>query len=312
MEKIRRLTVLLLCGSILLSAGCTKADTTSTESAETTAAATSEETAVTTLVTEETVPPDRDRTEVNVETEHILDDAQVLDAATLSALNERAAWLSRTFRIRVCVVIADSLGGAAPAEYAKNCFSELYPKAANGMLLLINNEGGEDYFYTKGTVRQHMAELGELICARISKDLTAGDYQAAVEYVFGQVELSCPEHVFDECGALTLEEAKELEARGKAISSDSQKVCVVITDGTVSVEEAEALLEEMYGTESAALLMMNPGEEMIAAALGGELRDAVSNTTLGAALDRTDAALRNTSVAAAGVRFFDSVGNFGA
>lgn len=309
----KRWMILLLCSAMLLAAGCTKADAESSKAEETTTAAvTTEATTVTTIVTEETVPPDRDRTDVDVETEHILDDAGVLDAAVHDTLNVRAAWLAKTFRLRVCVVIADTLEGMKPADYAAHCFSELYPKADNGILLLINNESGEDCVYTKGTAKQHMAGLSEMICARIAKDLAGGDYQTAVEYVFSQIELACPEHIFDECGALTAEEVKDLEAQADRLTADGRPVFVILTDGTVSAEDAQKLLAEIGNAESAALLMINPNEEMIAASLSGELRDAVSNTALGAALDRTDAALRNTSAAAACVRFMDSVANFGA
>lgn len=309
----KRWMSLLLCGIMLLTAGCTKEDAASSEPKETAATTvTTAETTETTLVTEETVPPDRDRTDVDVETEHILDDAGVLDAAVHDTLNVRAAWLAKTFRLRVCVVIADTLEGMKPADYAAHCFSELYPKENNGVLLLINNESGEDCLYTKGTAKQYMAGLSEMICARIAKDLAGGDYQTAVEYVFSQIELACPEHIFDECGALTAEEAKDLETQADQLTADGRPVFVILTDGTVSAEDAQKLLAEIAKDESAALLMINPNEEMIAAALSGELRDAVSNTALGAALDRTDAALKNTSVAAACVRFMDSVANFGA
>lgn len=304
----------LLCGAIALcTTGCTKEDAVpaAESSAETTASTAGTTTAAETTVTEATIPPDRDRTDVDVETEHILDDAGVLEAAVKDAMNVRAAWLAKTLRMRVCVVISDALGEASPADYAADCFAELYPKADNGVLVLINNESGSDHIYTKGTAKRYLAAQTELILSRIAKDLAAGQYEPAMEYVFAQIELACPEHIFDEIGALTTEEVTELETQADQLAEADRRAYIIVTDGTVSSEDAQELLAEIAGSESAALLMMNPDEEQIAAALSGSLRDSVSNTALGAALDRTDAALRNTSATAACVRFLDAVENFG-
>lgn len=312
----KRTLAALLAGCCLLTAGYTGCSKNIEHSASVESKTVVTTAPAVTTVPAETVPP-RDRTEIDTEKTHVVDDAKALSAAQIEAINSYAAWLSKTFDLHACVVTASTMDGKTPEKYAADYYKYLYNEGESGCLLLINNDTGTDFIYTPGTCGLYFtAERKQMTLARIAKLLATKDYEAAVKCVFEQVELSCPEHLFDRTGTVSAAEGNAIEALGDKVAQSTEAGICLILAAEADNETAEALRKAVYGDKDSIVLLVarrnvnDPASKnVIAAALGGSLKESVGNTALGAALDKIDAAL-NESLTAGAEKFYDAAAGF--
>ncbi len=286
----------IICGFLLFISGCRdqKKDLSSTSvSATDTPTELTEATEATVAVTEPTeatVPP-RDRTLIDVDTQHIIDNIGCLTNESFEELNTYAAWISHNFSIQLAVVLTDSLEGQSPQEYAEQDFEALYG-TGDGFLFLVNDDTKQDILYASGRCAAYWSkEKDAALFAAISPMLAVSDYAGTVQYVLERIELALPEHITDFSDILDLSSVQRLEKLCDTIAEQHALCLNICIENGASQEHAENLYETLYGSKSGALLMIDPETDGLYAVLGGTLRDSVSNTALGALLDRTDAKL---------------------
>ena len=129
----------------------------------------------------------RDR-EINTDTDFVFDDAGILSDGEYDSLNTYTAWIAETFKINAAVVITDDIGGKSPSEFAEEYYTGLY--SGDGILFLLNNDTGNDYFYRKGVPAKFITAADiEMLCAGISPWIVTGDYIGAAERVLETAEL---------------------------------------------------------------------------------------------------------------------------
>ncbi len=153
--------------------------------------------------TEETLE-NRDR---NIDTDdmYVFDDSQILTNGEYDALNSQTAWISKTFKINAAVVITDDIGESSPADFSKKFYESKY--SGDGILILINNDTNNDYFYRHGIVSKFISDIEvKMTLADISPMLALEDYVSAVGRMLETVEYFMPEFFTDRTGELESEE----------------------------------------------------------------------------------------------------------
>lgn len=208
-------------------------------------------------VAEEPTLPERDRT-ADTDSEYVTDDEKILSPDDYSAINEYAAWFSRTFKINACVRITPDIGEKSPKEYADDYYKKKYGDSA-GIMLLINNDTGEDIFLRKGTPSKFISDSDvEMLIAEISPLLVTENYRDAVNKAFELAELSLPEYAVDLTGKMT---AEEITAANDILRASEENLSVVFLSSTgkkkisdFAKDRAEKYLD---GDDDGALLFVN-------------------------------------------------------
>lgn len=309
MKRTRMLAFVLAC-TCLAAAGCNHEITNSTDSAASAPASVVDSKAPAASETQpaESSQPPRDLTGVDVNAQHIVDMNNQLDAQTLQSLNLNAAYLSKTLHIQLAVLLVSDLENQKPAEYAAQRYATLCGAGTDGILILLNNATGEDVIYTSGVCTRYLpeAEIQNLLVS-VSPTLALGDVKTALEAIFTKLETVCPSHVFDAAQKLDAAQVNTLETAADSIAAAHNcKLAVLLQNGATQAL-ADETYASLYGTESGALLLLDPQTGALFAALGGALREQVSGTSLGALLDKTNASMP-ADPAAAAQRFFEGIG----
>ena len=129
----------------------------------------------------------------------IIDNADLLDAAEESALEETARLLRETYDMDVVILTVNSLGGKTPQEYADDYYDENGYGCGvekSGLLLLISMEERDWYISTSGDAIYALTDygiqqLGEKLVSGFSVSYDAGfrmflnalpEYFEALEY----------------------------------------------------------------------------------------------------------------------------------
>lgn len=174
----------------------------------------------------EPVLEERDRT-IDTDKEFVIDDAKLFSSSDYSALNEHTAWLAHTFKINAAVVTADDLGGKDPQEYAEDCYEKLYG-GSNGIMLLINNDSGEDFLLRKGAPSLFITDSdAELLFSEISPLLVTEKYKEAADKALDYAELSLPEFAADRTNKMTNEEITEVNNILSGVNNDSESLSMI-------------------------------------------------------------------------------------
>ncbi|MBR3631312.1 MAG: TPM domain-containing protein [Oscillospiraceae bacterium] len=115
----------------------------------------------------------------------VLDEHGHLSEEEAAQCQETLQALSDSKGICTALVITDVLDGNTPERFAAQYYDALFGAQAEGFLLLLNNETGQDYYYCPGTIT--IADT-ELRLAMASGDLAEGDYPSALQILLPAAE----------------------------------------------------------------------------------------------------------------------------
>ena len=220
MKKIIRI-ISVVTAALMIMSGCEKIEDKPTVNENGLNDASSGEEAETQPELEE-----RDRT-IDTDKEFVIDDAKLLSDSDYSALNEHTAWLAHAFKINAAVVTTDDLGDKNVQEYAESYYEKLY-SSSNGIMLLINNDTGEDFFLRKGAPSLFITDSDvELLFSEISPLLVTENYKEAADRVLDAAELSLPEFAADRTNKMTKEEITEVNNILSEVNSDSESLSMI-------------------------------------------------------------------------------------
>lgn len=231
-----------------------------------------EETEAVTEIPEPTLP-ERDRTAEAKAGEFLIDDAGVLSDADFDAINEYAAWFTKTFRTNAAVAITDDIGDKSAADKAAEYYEEFYGNA-NGILLLVNNDTGSDYILRKGSPSAFVTgDDIELLYADISPLLVTGDYLGAVTKTFEMFEKTIPEFVTDRTNSIEKEDLLAVNDMLSEACGENERLCIVYMgageDEIKGYADSEAKKCIADG-ENTAVLFVNPSSGLSAVRASGE------------------------------------------
>lgn len=307
--KQTKILCVLLAGLMLASlSSCSKGDS-DVDSAATTAVTTTTAPAPTEPAAEPTEAPTAPASPV-VDTQHVFDLTGSLPTPDSDQINALAASISKTYNLHIGVVVANDLGGAAPADFAAAQYNEKYGENTGGMLLLINNGSGEDYIYTSGSCALYLTEdVRRQLLAEMSPLLVTGKTLDAVNLVFAKIQALCPTHFFDEVSCIPPLDANDLNGQAKLVTDahpDTQ--LAVLLSKAASQELADQRCKELYDENAAALLVIHPETGAFFLSVNGALSDTLGGTASGALLDKVSAAYANSGVYGAAKRFYLEIG----
>ncbi len=207
-------------------------------------------------VTEPTLA-ERQRT-VNTDKDFVFDDAGVLSDSDYNSLNERTAWLSKTFKINASVVITDDIGDKSPKDFAEEYYQKLY-KGSNGVMFLVNNHTGKDYILRKGTPSLFIQNSSvDMIFSEISPMLVTNKYSDAIIKVLELLEMNLPEHAIDRTNKMTREDISAVNDILSSACGENEDISVIFIGdiGEKSVEEHAKEQAEKYFCENSDSVLM--------------------------------------------------------
>lgn len=200
----------------------------------------------------------RDR-KIDTDQEHILDLCKALSSKETDELNTYAAWIEKTFKVRVAVVITDDLEKSAPDKYAKNIYSELYGKEA-GILFLVNNETGNDIIYRKGYPSNFISDSDiESFLLEVSPLLVTGNAFDPIQRFFETAEAHLLEFAADYSGTLDKKKLTEVNDSISEYAEEGENISVIYISGTGDrkmPEYAEELSKRFFGKDEDSALMV--------------------------------------------------------
>ena len=157
---------------------------------------------------------------------YVHDSSGTLTAEETARVNSYCELLYKERLVNTAVVIADDIGGKLPYDYAADSYDAIYQSRGSGLLLLINNDKGDDCLYRTGSALRAIPDGAENIPFYwATKDIMSGDCCSAILRLL-QLGESCPRYVFDNIGLLTDEELASLEA---SLSESKKPVYVLAT-----------------------------------------------------------------------------------
>lgn len=206
----------------------------------------------------------------------VYDYANLLSDEDFAECNNYTEWLYETFLINAAVVTTDDIEGLTPAKYAEDAYIELYEGKGSGLLLLINNDTGEDYLYKTGSCLTSVSEdtqAYEFYWA--TQEIVSGDYKSAVLRLMKLGE-ACPRYVFDNGGVFTAEQLQTLESAcaGSSISvlatsnqtgSTNEEICQSYFDRRYQGEKGTMIMADTFS--KTLTVISNDGKNASAAAL---------------------------------------------
>lgn len=111
-------------------------------------------------------------------TAFVLDEHGHLTEAQLTQYQSSLQALSDSKDICTALVITDALAGFSPDRLAQKYYTALFGENTDGFLLLINNDTGEDLYYTAGLLSVQNTDMR---LAQASGYLVEKDYPAAID-----------------------------------------------------------------------------------------------------------------------------------
>ncbi len=211
----------------------------------------------------------RDRN-IDTEKEFVFDDAGILTDGEYDSLNTYTAWFSKTFKINASIVLTNNIEESEPSEYAKKYYNDIYK--GDGILFLINDDTGEDYFYRNGIPAEFISDSDVLMLfSEISPMLALGDYVAAAELVLETAESFLPEYFTDRSGVLKKEEISQYNKIIEKAAGNSLNLNIYYVEGTGndSLEDfSKKRFENFYEKDdNAAMLVIdgNSGDSYLSA-----------------------------------------------
>lgn len=197
----------------------------------------------------------RDR-EIDTRKEYVFDDAKLLTDGEYDDLNAYAAWFAKAFKINAVVVLTDDIEDNEPADYAKKFYNDFYN--GDGILLLINNDTNEDYFYRKGIPGEFISDSTVLMMfSEISPMLALENYIGAAEYILEASERQLPEYFTDRSKALKKDEISEYnQIIENAAGSNNLNMYYVEGTGEDTIEDFAKKRFKMFYEEDADAAML--------------------------------------------------------
>ena len=169
------------------------------------------------------------------ENTYVYDNAGVLSSEAFKACDDYARKLYSDYVINAAVVTTRNLAGKSVYDFAADAYNTLYEGRGSGLLLVINEDSGNDYLYRSGSCAVFVDD--DAVNSAFywaTKEIVAGDYQAAVMRLL-QLGERCPDHVFDNGGLFSKE---DITAFDSALSECSENVALLATsNGTDSTNE---------------------------------------------------------------------------
>lgn len=202
---------------------------------------------------------------------YVYDNANLLSAEDISALNSYCEWLYENRLINTAVVTVNDLGGASPAEYAENSYIDIYSGRGSGMLLLINNDTNKDYLYKKGSCTSYIDESAETLAFCLAtREIVNGNYQSAALSIMMLGE-ACPSYVFDNGGIFTPEQLSELEAFCKDSGMNVSILATSNSTGSSNEEICKSYHDRRYSSEKGFMIMADTASGTLAVVPSDEL-----------------------------------------
>ena len=194
------------------------------------------------------------------ENQFIYDECNALTEEIHQQYENRLATLSASCLLHTAIVLTDNLDGNAPQQFAEIRYHQLFDtdsEIPDGFLLLINNDTGQDYFYTTGRCSLYMPETEKTaVIYRATPALIEKDYGSALEQILS-LTLKIPPYVIDRTGTLTLAEIQEFSDK---ISELENPCAVVLRSFPQKTEELpETYYLEKMQTDS--VLFLDPAKK---------------------------------------------------
>lgn len=183
----------------------------------------------------------------------VYDYAKLLSDEEFAECNNYTEWLYETFLINAAVVTTNDIEGLTPEKYAEDAYIELYEGKGSGLLLLINNDTGEDFLYKTGSCMTSVSEdtqAYEFYWA--TQEIVAGDYKSAVLRLMKLGE-ACPRHVFDNGGVFTSEQLQALESA--CADSNISVLATSNQTGNTNEEICQNYFDRRYQEEKGTMIM---------------------------------------------------------
>ena len=248
MKKSLFLTAIIVSAAAM-TAGCSLKKTSSGGKTEPTSAASSQvqtDTAATSeaaseKVTAPEIEPSRHEI-TRAEGVYVYDEAKLLSQEDYNACNDYCEMLYEKYLINAAVVTASKLEGKSPYDYAAAAYDDIYKGRGSGLLLLINNDSGNDMLYLTGSCETYISEdMQKEAFYWATQEIVDGDYKTAALRLLKLGE-NCPEYIFDNAGLLERETIGELE---RILSASGGKNALLITINSTD-KTNEQILEEYY------------------------------------------------------------------
>lgn len=122
----------------------------------------------------------------------VVDEAQLLTAAQVSALEETAASLRSEYDIDVVILTVDSLGFKSATEYADDYFDQNnygVGSRRSGVLFLLSMEDRDWAISTCGNAIKALTDYGqEQLFESISDELAQNDYYGALSHYISELD----------------------------------------------------------------------------------------------------------------------------
>ncbi len=196
---------------------------------------------------------------IKTEDMHVYDEAELFDEAKLDDINSYCAWLAKTFKINVAVATTSDIGDSEPSDYAKHVYESNY--SGDGILFLINNDTGNDYFYRRGVPSKFISDSNiQMLFSEISPMLAMEDYSAAAGLALEEAEERLPQYFTDRTGNIEKDTISELNKHiEENAGENSINVYYVVGIGDDSIEDFAKKRFEMFydDSENAAMLVIN-------------------------------------------------------
>lgn len=187
---------------------------------------------------------------------YVYDDAGVMSADGYNECNNYAEVLYEKYLINVAVVTVKSLNGMTAKEYAESAYTKIYENKGSGLLILINNDGGEDIVLRKGNCQNYISDenIKNAMYYETQKIVKDNDYGSAVMQLLKLGE-TCPLYVFDNAAIFTLEQAANLEALCK--DSTVSVLATSNSTGKTNQDVAKEYYTRHYVKASGTLILLD-------------------------------------------------------
>ena len=211
----------------------------------------------------------------------VYDGADVLDDAAEAEVTAALKELYEKYLINAALVTADAIGDEYPYTFAQNAYNTIYEGRGSGFLLLINNDTNYDSLYRTGRCDTFISDSDENEAFYwATREIVSGDYKTAVLRML-ELAKNCPEHVFDNVGALSAEQSQETE---KLLADCNGDISLLVTTNSTDKSNEEvcrSYYERRYSDGNGYMIMLDADKKTFTI---------VSDQTLPSGLDKAKTA----------------------
>jgi hypothetical protein len=202
---------------------------------------------------------------------YVFDECGVLSEEELAKYNAYLTEISDTRLICTAAVITENLDGASPEGFAEAYYRTLYGEETSGFLLLINNDTGEDIFYTSGVCSTYISQADiSLAIAKATPYLVEESYAGAMDILLPLGEM-VPLYVLDRSGTLSQETVNTLLAAAQEKQISLLLVKGVVPDDAEDAASALSAYAEEKRTLTGASSLLVIDVQAVCSAIAGEI-----------------------------------------